>query len=328
MTKLAALSISLLILGQSLTAQDNPGRELVQVMSQQSFVLNGGLKASFDGKSRTYYPIKLPENTVEWYYSFTTTSIGGNQNNLELLTQLSNLIDPSGITSIAVTSILTPTGIAACDIYLMDRNNVALFMEKVDQNDGSYRYYESGSRQNFNDGTVQVRDVIQNDIYLGFKNPSTLEGIQVAVEVVAVVEQPQSVVPIITEGIQALIDNKKENDKRKKDIEQAVFYGNLGWKAYERGDLDNSLELSLKALELNPNLGWVHNNIGLVKLLQNNYMEAVESYSMAIELFRKESDSKRWFNASITDLNELINKHGEISGARDLISMFEYELNR
>lgn len=55
--------------------------------------------SGFGGKSRTSIKIDLPPNTMEWYYSFTTTEVENGTANLNLAMQLSRmLVDPSGQT--------------------------------------------------------------------------------------------------------------------------------------------------------------------------------------------------------------------------------------
>lgn len=101
------------------------------------------------------------------------------------------------------------------------------------------------------------------------------------------------------------------------------MFGGLGWKAYERGEYDKCLELSKKAIELNPNLGWVYNNMGLVYLIKGDYISSIDCYSTAITLFKKNDNPSPWFNAAIKDLNELIEKHGQLEGANDILEMLQ-----
>lgn len=279
-------------------------RKAVQVMPPQTFYLNGGTRATFGGKSRTWYNISLPKNTVEWYYSFTTTKNKNSSATIGLLSQLTKLYDPTGMTAIAANTILTPSGAGACDIYLMDRDNANAFSKKVDNFGGTYYYQVSGSRENFKDGTVQIKDILTGNWCLGFKNPSSSTGISITFEVVAIVEETK-------------IIEKTETETK------AEMFGGLGWKSYERGEYDKCLQLSKKALELNPNLGWVHNNIGLVYLIKEDYISAIDSYSTAITLFKKSSNPNHWFNEAIKDLNALIAKHGQLEGASDILEMLQ-----
>ena len=274
-------------------------RKVVQVLTPQTFYLNGGTRATFGGKSRTLFDIQLPANTVEWYYSLTTTKNENSTSPIGLLSQLTTLYDPTGMTAIATNSILTPSGAGACDIYLMDRKNAIVFNAK------DYFFYQRiGSRENFKNGTVQIKDILTGNWCLGFKNPSATEGISITFEVVAIVEE-------------SIIINKTETEAK------AEMFGALGWKAYEKGEYEKCLELSNKALELNSNLGWVHNNIGLVHLIKGNYISAIESYSTAITLFKKSDQPSFWFNEAIKDLHALIAKHGQLEGANDILEMLQ-----
>lgn len=279
-------------------------RKVVQVMTPQTFYLNGGTKATFGGKSRTWFNIPLPKNTVEWYYSFTTTKNQNSSSSVGLLSQLTRLYDPTGMTAIATNAILTPSGAGVCDIYLMDRANSDKFIEKVDNWGGSYSYKVNGSRENYKNGTVQIKDILSGNWCLGFKNPSATEGISITFEVVAIVEETK-------------IIEKTETETK------AEMFGGLGWKAYEKGEYDKCIELSKKAIELNPNLGWVHNNIGLVNLIKGDYISAIDSYSTAITLFKKSDNPSYWFNEAIKDLKALIAKHGQLEGANDILEMLQ-----
>ncbi len=103
----------------------------------------------------------------------------------------------------------------------------------------------------------------------------------------------------------------------------AEMFGRLGWEAYEKGDYDKCMELSKKASELNQNLGWVHNNIGLVYLIKGDYISAIDSYSKAITFFKKSANPSYWFNEAIKDLKALIAKHGQLKGANDILEMLQ-----
>lgn len=273
-------------------------------MTPQTFYLNGGTKATFGGKSRTWFNILLPKNTVEWYYSFTTTKNENSSSTIGLLSQLTRLYDPTGMTAIATNAILTASGAGVCDIYLMDRVNSDKFTDKVDNLGGTYSYKVNGSRENYKNGTVQIKDILSGNWCLGFKNPSATEGISITFEVVAIIEETK-------------IIEKTETETK------AEMFGGLGWKAYEKGEYDKCIELSKKALELNPNLGWVHNNIGLVHLIKGDYISAIDSYSTAITLFKKSDNPSHWFNEAIKDLKALIAKHGQLEGANDILEMLQ-----
>ncbi|HLY69180.1 MAG TPA: hypothetical protein VKR53_05595 [Puia sp.] len=162
-------------------------RKVVPILSQQTIALNGGIRSNFGGQSREYVEIQLPPNTVEWYYLVTTAPIQNKA--LALVEQLTRLIDPSGLSSLAESAIISPTGTNVCDTYLMDRNNTDAFQRKADLNKGNYSFIISGSRTNFRGGPVQVRDIKTGTWFLGFRNPSETQALAITFEVAAVVEE-------------------------------------------------------------------------------------------------------------------------------------------
>ena len=86
-------------------------RESLQLIESRSVYLNGGLRASMGGKSRTSIKVDLPPNTVKWYYSFTTSKGKSGVKNLELAIQLSGfLADPSGISTELLSNISASLG--------------------------------------------------------------------------------------------------------------------------------------------------------------------------------------------------------------------------
>lgn len=293
----------------SLSAQTTQTtRKVVQILPEQTFYLNGGTRAAFGGKSRVWYAITLPPNTVEWYYSFTSKRGQDASTTVNLLSQLTRAYDPTGTTALVVQSIASPTGSAACDIYLMDRTNADKFMDKVDNSGGTYSYFVSGSRLNFKNGVVQVKDRLSGVQYLGFKNPSGVEGIGITFEVSAIIEE-------------TVVVEQTEQEKK------AEMYAELGWKAYERAEYNKCVELSQKALEIDPKIGWVHNNIGLVHLINGNQDAAIEAYTKAIIYFKSSQNKTQWFEAAILDLSNLI-KIKNPAGATDMLELLKMEAMR
>lgn len=303
-----ALLVCTLVNANSQTIQKT--RKVVEIMPSQTFYLNGGNRATFGGKSRVWYNIQLPENTVEWYYSFTTTKGQNPTASIQLISQLTRMVDPTGFSAIATNAILTPSGAAVCDLYLMDRPNADKFLEKVDNWGGSYNYLVNGSRLNYKEGVVQVRDAVSGSYCLGFKNPSAVQGITITFEVVAIVEEVN-------------VAEKTETQTK------AEIFAEMGWKAYERGEYDKCLELSKKALEVNPEIGWVNNNIGLVHLIKKDYITAIECYANAVAFFKKDiQNTKLYLDEAIKDLNNLVTKHGQVEGAKDIMDMLKTEYQK
>lgn len=187
MKKLYLLAIAILI-GTSLHAQSY-SREITaqQVISERLISLNGGMRAALEGTSRTTIPIRLPKGTVSWYYSFSTSPAGSGTQNLQLLMQLTAAaIDPSHLGSAALSELSIPPGSAAVDIYLLDQDNVTPFLQKADNNGGNFYYKRNGTVTATKQGIVPV-SLVSGPLYLGIKNPSVLDGVDITIEVVALV---------------------------------------------------------------------------------------------------------------------------------------------
>jgi hypothetical protein len=156
----------------------------IAVVPTTSHFINGGSNATLlGGKSRVSLPVNLPNNTVEWYYEFSAyrepENIEKVKSSFQLVGQLTKIIDQTGALKFGVEQLSQPPGGNYCDVYLMDFNNKQLFEAKQE-----YRYFPVGSRENIVSGVVKVSG--GGNYYLGLKNPATLHGIHVAIEVVAV----------------------------------------------------------------------------------------------------------------------------------------------
>ncbi len=136
------------------------------------------------------YEVDLPPNTVEWYYAVTTFPQKHNNSvNVSLLEQITKLINPSGVLGIAVDLITTPTGANDCDVYLLDPANQNIFFRKWDVSKHiPFQSIIAGSRENFRNGAVQVKNPTQGTYFMGFRNPSETEGIGIVFEAVAIVK--------------------------------------------------------------------------------------------------------------------------------------------
>lgn len=166
-------------------------RQVQTILSPQSIYLNGTANGAAGGKSRTYYKIDLPSHTVEWYYIFSTSASEERNKTLDLTSQLTNLIDPTGLTSIAAKSLFAPSGEAVIDVYVMGSQNKGYFLEKdswgawVYDNPGGY---DEGKNVNAKQGKARIDDVTTGTVYIGLKNPSTWSGVNITIEVAAIVE--------------------------------------------------------------------------------------------------------------------------------------------
>ncbi|WNM18504.1 hypothetical protein [Flavobacterium capsici] len=166
------------------------------------------MPTNIGGKTRVYYKIDLPPNTLEWYYIFTTTP-NTNNNSLQLFTQLSNILYANSIASIAASSLSVSSGNAPVDVFLMNKKGLDAFLEKSIF--GNYEYsrpshFYEGTVLNAKDGKIKIDDLRSGTFFLGIRNPSLNTGVNVKFEVVAIIEETTS-----------------DNTKWSKDIKEKVY---------------------------------------------------------------------------------------------------------
>lgn len=306
-------SISLIVLGclmifGSYSQTLKTKQKVVTIVSQRSIALNGGARASLGGKSRVIIPVTLPPNTKSWHYSFSTSPGESGAMLLNLTAQLSSLlVDPSGLSAKVLENLEVPSGSAAIDVNVLDKDNVKPFEEKADLNGGSYKLYTDLSVSNHKQAVITINSLTEGTYYLGLRNPSTFDGVNVIIEVVAITE---------------------EYVTRTAKEEQAVSNGDLGWKAFERGDYDRCLNLSKKALKQDPTLGYVYFNLALTYLIKGKSDLATSEYTKAISVAKKSIIPKQTLEGAINDLKQYISKISDQGVAKDILYLLEMEFKK
>ena len=87
-------------------------------------------------------------------------------------------------------------------------------------------------------------------------------------------------------------------------------YGNLGWTLYLDGKPEEAMAASMKALELNDKLAFVHANVGLLHVLNRKLDKALPSYEKGFT-HGKESD----WDGTVKDLLDLLGKQPDLAEA-------------
>ncbi|HPF10568.1 MAG TPA: hypothetical protein PLP62_03900 [Flavobacteriaceae bacterium] len=279
-------------------------REVKQLVRTRNIYINGGLRAEFGGKSRVFIPVDLPPNTVKWYYSFSTSRDENNAQNINLGLQLTAIIlDPTFSTANVVSKIKVPDGVASADIFLMDKKNMEAFMDKADNNGGTFYFSEEGSVMNTKNAVVEIDDIKNGRMYLGLRNPSTTYGLNLSIEVVAITETK-------------ILIKKSENQ------EKAEMYGMLAKAQYDFGEYEKCVEYCDSSLEIFE-MGWVWGKKGLAQLMLDKESEAMDSYVNAITIIKKNKDAPVIFGGMLRELDSVLVKKPELTAAEVIKQLIE-----
>jgi hypothetical protein len=108
----------------------------ITILAPSNHFINSGSNSQVKGgKSRIIIPIQIPNNTIEWYYTLAASreqeAIEKTNSSLNLFGQLSNIIDPTGISAAAFKSLIAPPGADVCDLYILDAANRQYFEAKT-----------------------------------------------------------------------------------------------------------------------------------------------------------------------------------------------------
>jgi tetratricopeptide (TPR) repeat protein len=272
----------------------------VTLIEQRSYYLNGGARAALGGKSRVVVKIDLPPNTKKWYYSFTTTPGEDGTELLNLGIQVGAALSTSGLSSAVASKIEVPSGSGSADVLVLPTEYRDIFLNKVDE---KLRFYPDVSLQNTKQAAQSIDGEFGKSFYLGLRNPSSMSGINITLEVVAIVEEINT------------------------ELDKANMFSTLGWKAYERGELDKCIELSKKALEYDPNHSISKFNIAFIHLLKDEDI-AIEEYINAISGIKKEPLAKQILIAAIKDISSIKESKPNLKYLNDIDELLKSELNK
>ena len=123
----------------------------------------------------------------------------------------------------------------------------------------------------------------------------------------------------------------KYEEPKGPDYDKASNYGNLGWKEYEKGNIDSSIAYSKMALALDSSLAMVKANLGLFYLIKNDNPAAMSWYLQALEDTRKLKltyRKKEYLEWVIKSLDDAMKKYPGIKGAAEMKGLFEEEMRK
>lgn len=153
------------------------------------YINSGSNAAVYGGKSRIYVTVKLPPKTVEWYYTISASrnkeDIDRNLQTISLFKDLSEFViglnPATTILNIGVDLITKPPGNDFCDVYLLDHANLNQFISK-----NPFSSITTGTKENVKSAVVKITNLKEGEYYLGIKNPSSMYGVNIGIEVAAI----------------------------------------------------------------------------------------------------------------------------------------------
>lgn len=165
--------------------------ETISLQREQHFYLNSITHLGFNKKTRTYIPLEIPQNAIKVLYTATVSESKTPIGNLRLVAQLSSiLLDPTGITTAFASKINVPEqGTSGrADFYLLDNEDISNFIEEK-----YFLYIGTGTRESLKSGVVEFGEETFNKfgrkLYIGIKNPRTITGQTITIEVAAIVKK-------------------------------------------------------------------------------------------------------------------------------------------
>jgi tetratricopeptide repeat protein len=293
------------------------GERFERILPPQQVYINSATKIG--GKTRVYFTVNLPKNTVRWFYVVTTTKGEGEGEMLNILTQLTAATLSGGISTLATAGskmITMPSGSGGVvDSYLLDRNNLDVFISKGDNWGQSLYYNIEGTRKNYKSGLIMIDTPNIFNTFIGVKNPSSSVGVNVKIEAIAIVKEIDW---------NTLYNDGKKLKESLKDLIQVVL------KKYPKDFADKVADCTLEKVmneksasevidsyatyafsdyliskiencrtNLNPNKSTVeteksntYNNLGESYFAKKQNEKALENYNKALELNPKNGEAK------------------------------------
>ncbi|MET0069737.1 MAG: tetratricopeptide repeat protein [Candidatus Thiodiazotropha sp.] len=140
---------------------------------------------------------------------------------------------------------------------------------------------------------------------------------------------------VLTRLAEELVDQNKLDEAKKhlRRAEQLLSdeeseLGEFGWIYYRLGEFDKSLHYSQRALEMDPSALYARCNSGLALLMLGRPEEAKTAYEKAIRYTEKNMDADDFEYHAVDDLEDLMAKHGDITGGAELLSFVRENLQR
>lgn len=160
-----------------------------QLLARETYKLNSGGRP--DGRSRVVLPVNLPPGTVAVFYTVQTSHKQA-PGFIDLAAKVAMAIRNNPIkTTVNLLGICEnirgTVGDGVADVYYLDADNVPGFSAKR-----QFNYQPDYSRLNYTTGTVGIPvdfSFTPTPIYIGLRNPSALQAVEVTIEVAVIVRK-------------------------------------------------------------------------------------------------------------------------------------------
>lgn len=292
------LSILALLLAVITNAQPFRYTEVIDTinLAERNVYLNSITRASLlEGASRNTIGITIPENTIEWYYAFSTTEGEKGEGFLDLATNLYSTALSDGAVG---SSLSIPKGVNAVDVYLIDRFDANAFNSGQPVN-----IYPESSVTNSTDGAFKVSYPLEGAYVIALNNPSQLNGVYVFVEVIAVTSE------------KTLLDQDK--------IEEASINTKFALKKFQYREYTAAQTAVDNALSIYQ-LGLAYGIQSAIQVYHGDEMGALNSLKEALLLLDGQSTSNEELN-SIKALFKQLKKREKIKSAQQFIDLINDE---
>ena len=166
-------------------------KKFVDLIQNEIFELNGGLRSQFGGKSRTVVPVNnLPANTIGLVYTVQAYKTGENvEKTASLALALSAMMTGNVALAKCLQQVNIPSSTQTVDLYLLPSlRDAQLFLSK---NTNGFNQYFDYSKLGCTECRVTTEWPL-NDCshpYIAIRNPSAMDAIRIVVNVAAVISE-------------------------------------------------------------------------------------------------------------------------------------------
>lgn len=182
MKKLISIILLVMIIVFTASAQQH----VESIMQNENYQLNGGMRASIGGRSRTVIPIQIPQGCIQIVYSVVAQRTSDATQDINLALQLTDLLGSYASVLSAAGHVRLPRGTETVDAFILSRPNYSSYFEAKQDNVWSYlRDYSRQACQSCT-VTIPVNGISGGTLYLGLRNPSEIDGVNITLDVVAI----------------------------------------------------------------------------------------------------------------------------------------------